>query len=90
MLNFTLQQREENDSLEDFVRIADSFTEPGGVVLLDEAFDGPRLAELGVDGVEEVDEVGVWGDGGVAGRAHVGGQQLAPQQVVLPASILLL
>ena len=71
VLHFALQQREEDDSFEHFVRIADSFPEPGGVFLLDEAFDGPRLAELGVDGVEEVDEVCVGGGGGVPGRAHI-------------------
>ena len=71
VLHFALQQREEDDSFEHFVRIADSFPEPGGVFLLDEAFDGPRLAELGVDGVEEVDEVCVGGGGGVPGQAQV-------------------
>ena len=57
---------------------------------MDDAFDGPRLAELGVDGVEEVDEVCVGGGGGVPGGAHVGRHQLASKQVVLPAPILLL
>ena len=57
---------------------------------MDEAFDGPRLAELGVDGVEEVDKVRVGGGGGVPGGAHVGRHQLASKQVVLPAPILLL
>ena len=90
MLHFALQQREENDSFEHFVRIADSFPEPGGVFLLDEAFDGPCLAELGVDGVKEVDEMCIGGGGGVPCRAHVGRHQLASKQVVLPAPILLL
>ena len=57
---------------------------------MDEAFDGPCLAKLGVDGVKEVDEVSVGGGGGVPGRAHVGRHQLASKQVVLPAPILLL
>ena len=34
---------------------------------MDKAFDGPRLAELGVDGVEEVYNVRVGGGGGVPG-----------------------
>ena len=67
MLHLAFQQREENDALEHFIRIADSFSEPGGVLLLDETFDGSRLAELGVDGVQEVDEVCVRGGRRVPG-----------------------
>ena len=61
MLYFTLEQREEDHSLEHLVRVGDGFPKPGSVLLLDEAFDGRRLAELGVDRVQEVDQVRVWG-----------------------------
>ena len=49
VLYFTLEQREEDHSLEHLVRVGDGFPEPGSVLLLDEAFDGRRLTELGVN-----------------------------------------
>ena len=61
VLYFTLEQREEDHSLEHLVRVGDGFPKPGSVLLLDEAFDGRGLAELGVDRVQEVDQVRVWG-----------------------------
>ena len=61
VLYFTLQQREEDHSLEYLVRVSDGFPKPGSILLLDEAFDGRRLAELGVDRVQEVDQVRVGG-----------------------------
>ena len=61
MLYFTLEQREEDHSLENLVRVGDGFPKPGSILLLDEAFDGRGLAELGVDRVQEVDQVRVGG-----------------------------
>ena len=57
VLDLALQQRKQDYLLEHLVRVVHSLSQPAVVVLLPEAGDGGAVHQLGVDVVQELDQV---------------------------------
>ena len=88
VLDLALQQGEQDDLLEHFVRVVHGLPQPAVVVLLLEAGQGGALRQLGVNAVEELDQMGP-GAEPLVGH-NIAGDHLAPQQTLLPGAGLLL
>ena len=88
VLDLALQQGKQNDLLENFVRVVHGLPQPTVVILLLEPDQCRALRQLGVNVVEELDEVGARTQSLVG--HDIAGDHLAPQQTLLPGAGLLL
>ena len=84
VLDLALQQGEQNDLLEHFVRVVHRLPQPTVVILLLEPGQSRALSQLGVDVVEELNQVRPSADS-LAGH-NIAGDHLTPQQVLLPGA----